>query len=39
VVKENVNHNVLTKFTMPNGGHIDAHIIYDLTAVYLFKFF
>jgi len=31
---------VLTKFSMPNVSHIDAHRIYDLTLaiVYLFKF-
>jgi len=27
----------LTQFTMLNGSHMDAHIIYDLTVVHLFK--
>jgi len=25
--------SVLTKFSMPNGSHVDAHRIYDLTVV------
>jgi len=28
---------VPTKFSMPNGSHMDAHRIYDLTVVHLFK--
>jgi len=28
---------VLTKFSMHNVSHMDPHIIYDLTVVYLFK--
>jgi len=27
----------LTKFSMLNGSHMDAHRIYDLTVVHLFK--
>ena len=28
---------MLTKFTMPNGSHMDGHVIYDLRVVHLFK--
>ena len=28
---------VLNKFSMPNDSHMDAHRIYDLTVVHLFK--
>jgi len=28
---------VFTKFSMPNGSHMDAHRIFDQTVVHLFK--